>query len=442
MKFSLLAFLFVTLVMMQATLTNIMRFLGHSFSPMISALLLVSVGMHPDTVQSILWISNGNELLMVFFYLIAAYLISAVISGKKEPGYGIMAATVFAYILSILTKQQSLHLPLVIFLFLWIYRKSVSAYVRRYLRTTSAIMLIAMIIVLAINAELFINRDVTGSLFFSWWKKPFAMAGTIIYLLFPLYGWELYSWFMKNTVVTMTITGISAIVIILYICIKSVDVKKWLYFCAICMIFFFPRISLPAQDRVNVMLVFTIIPLIFIIASNVKTISKYVLIVISIMIIYSGFNTFRSFSKGIEYFTKANRDLIDYRSGNDIDQFTIAYTHPLLPTQHSLYYFKHSSFGIDTSLILPGIGIRNMFHWASIPDTVSVNRIYDTLIYRIYASEEYLNLEPNHRSDYTIYDSINGFRGYTYLKVKMNDKIGVPSHYLIYSDTGWVTLYQ
>jgi hypothetical protein len=442
MKFSLLALLCVTLAMVLATLTNVMRFLGHSFSPMISALLLVSVGMHPETVQSILWISNGNELLMVFFYIIAAYLISAVISGKKEPGYGIMVATVFAYMLSILTKQQSLHLPLVIFLFLWIYRKSISADVRRYLRTTSAIMLIAMIIVLAINAELFINRDVTGSLLSSWWKKPFAMAGTVIYLLFPFYGWKLYSLFLNNVVFTMVVSCFAATVIISYIHLRRISVNNLLYFCAICILVFIPRLSMPAGDRINVVLVFTILPLIFVVVGKTNTIWRFVLIVVSVGIIYSGYDAVLSFNKAIDYFTKSNKELIQYRYRNDNEQIMLAYTNPLMPTQHSLYYFKHAQLGVDSTFMTPGIILRNNFSWSNIPHSATIHAYGDTITFNRYSIDDHFDIDPKHRNNIKIVDSLRASRGHSYIKATITNGIIHPSKILIYTDSGWVSLSQ
>ena len=117
----------VLLLIYSAGVVIALKYILIFFKVPLSNLLLLLGGffiiLHPDTVISVLWISDVNELLMSLFYVLAVIVFFAFNNDDiRSPILG-SSLLLMCYLLSLFSKQQSMHLPL-LFLFILMTYKS------------------------------------------------------------------------------------------------------------------------------------------------------------------------------------------------------------------------------------------------------------------------------------------------------------------------------
>lgn len=225
----------------------------YGFTPtgVIIAMGLFFIAFHPDTLYSVFWISNGNELLMTIFYAGSIYSLLLLMQNGKT-GYLLFSLVLF--LISASMKQTGLHLPFLAALFLTVYPPGGS---KESHRRTVYILAGAGILAAAVSAFLHASTQYAGILgSIDVWKKPFAVAGTLLYVLNPEAGSRLYGYFLMNklyaVIAAVPVTAAAG----WYIYRKRVSMGKIFFWLAVFLLIFYPRMMAPGGDRVNMIQVF------------------------------------------------------------------------------------------------------------------------------------------------------------------------------------------
>ncbi len=440
MKAATLALLLVAIFLLMGITDRFASYFRKEVSIFGSLLIPFFVAFHPDIIESVLWISDANELLMVTFYLLALYIVSGILLGKYRPNFGSIVIAVLAFVLSVLSKQQSLHFPLLLGAFLLWKGKEIEQDKRRALWIIAGITLGIMAVILWSNVTLYLTRDSSENLFMVIWKKPFALAGTLLYILFPLYGLEIYSYFLMHKIVAITVSIFCVLICYVLIRKKYIPFKTITVYSLVIVIIFFPRIFLPASDRINVLQVFCIGTMFFaaITGNKVKMIRfSAVLIVCSLL---AGSIAFQKYRSETDYANKMNFDLEQFLSHQQGKTFVLAYYLPISTTQNSLYYVKNNKFGVDSTILYSGVVVRN-----SLTSFIKPTGFYSTVrkdTIEVYSSGPNVEIYiDNNTKAPTIIDSTYGVRGFSFLRYVLHPDVSQKSrNMIVYTDSGWVKL--
>lgn len=253
-------------------------------------LLVLVYSIYPDNYKWITWISNRTELLMILFYVLS--LLNAIkYLNREKPHFHLLVLQFVFFILSVLSKQQSFHLPF-LFLFLVWYKKKTS--ISRQGLTLLFVITLEIVLVI-VYSILNASMHEQESLIFieSLWKKPFSLVGNLLIIANPYYGEIFYNYFVlhKELAVALTLTLCSLISIALF---KSKKVSQSILIIIVYLILSFPRMFVASGSRVNSIqvLFFIIVAFTFIILHKEK-VAKYVVI---ISLVLNSFTIFKYYS--------------------------------------------------------------------------------------------------------------------------------------------------
>lgn len=315
-------------------------------------LLCLILSIHLDPLLLIIFINNRTEQLMILFYSLSLlYFIK-----YTEVFYKKYIVLSFLYfLLSVLSKQTGLHLPLVFLVFiLYEYHLSKTTYFRDKGLVYFFIFSVIIIFISTILNLYFYENQV--SIFDNLLKKPFTIFSIFIHTVIPLYSNYIHSYFIINKLyaVILFIIAFSIIILFFFLLKKKYKIKNDKIFLALALftIILIPRIFAIGSQRLNsIMLVWICISFLFI----DKFISNRVLIYSTLIILFL-FSTISFYvrSKDItasnnfkeENFAKLSK-LIDSRKSNTL--VLCSDTYDVVPYKYH-YYNKHY-FGKSDKLI-------------------------------------------------------------------------------------------
>lgn len=362
--------------------------------------------LHADTMLWIIWISNRTELLYMFFYLSSLILaFNFITSSKVKLGY--LTGFIACYLLSIFSKQQSLHLPLLMILLVFILRNSISKEKFSLLFRSSLFLSIVIPVFSIINFSLYGGRlDVLQNL----WKKPFSIVGILVYSIFPFWADSIYGYFVNNKYfAALLLFLIFLFVAIVILKNKSFIQQKHRLIKAISLaiifslIVFFPRIFLEGQNRINSIQIFWVMVLFYYFSSKVLGKKKYLLWVL--LILYCIVNA----NYSIDYLKK-NKFLnqIYYSQAIEFNRFTSShncqsviltgYLAHIIP--YESYFIEHGTFGKKNVTVAPSTYFYNAISVSSFMengpvvscfmegDQVTIKRISDFVVLRYFVENE------------------------------------------------------
>ncbi|MEW6061259.1 MAG: hypothetical protein AB1600_04880, partial [Bacteroidota bacterium] len=427
--------LLCTLLLMVGIIVQLSRYFKKDISTIGMMLSVAFVVFHPDVLQSVLWIANINELLMSMLYLLAVYTICDILLQQSSIKGVKIAIAILAFACSVLTKQQSLHLPILLIMFLVWKGKELEVEKKRALWIIAVVTLVLMFVVLLPNVKIFAERVGTENLLESLWKKPFALAGSLLYIIFPLYGLEIYSLFLVNKVYALgaAVVGFGGLVIVLkkY---KIWSLHSIIVGTLLIVVIFFPRLFLATSDRINTLqVVVTAIVAVIVVGRSKKLIAIVALIVLLTMA--GGMKSFFNLQQAVQFFDKTNRELLLFVQKKENTSYVMTYSEPFLPTVSSLFYLKHGKFGIDTSLQNSGVVVRNNLTGLVQPSAVYVSISFDSIHVDLKDRFSSIYLDKNLKQP-KILKATSGIRGFASLTFLLNEEIARKKYTLItYSDS-------
>lgn len=355
MKFFGLLLLMFLLIAMYCTIRRVQEFLDRSVPRYATALACLFFALHPDVVSSILWISNSNEVLMALFYCGSIYFL---LDDEYAPRK-LVISFVFFFLAS-LVKQQPLHYPFLIAFLLILRWKSLNDQARRNLIIVAAVGMMVIAVHTIVNYRVYVRPsdiDVVGSM----WKKPFSIVGTIFYLVFPLWGVDLYFQFLqhKQAAVLLTVLLLVPFCLIVY---RSVKLRKLLssrsFILAVIfvVIIFFPRMFAPGGIRLNTVQLFWLTLAMSIALSSIFKFRAYVVIGLLVINILAGRGLIAKYNRVDRQIINASLGLHKTFNNQPAKIYIITGTGTKLLAYISHYLIKNG-FGIDRDYTYSPIAI-------------------------------------------------------------------------------------
>jgi hypothetical protein len=293
---------------------------------------------HPDMMHCIVWISNANELLMVFFYVLALYIFAK----TKMATTSSFIAVVLLSLLSLLAKQQSMHFVLLAGLYLF---QQADNNNKNESRRAKGIIAAGLFIIVAYTVITNMVVQVNAEVFSYLWKKPFALLGTVIYILIPMGGEKIYQFFVVHKVVAASAAGIGVLLAVVYF-IRSANKKNILRLLLMALVIFFPRVLAHGGDRVNSVQVFWFTAALFYVLARYK--EKKILIVSATLLLC--LNITSSLLCEFDYIAsnaaqeKTDRDIISMTHGKE-SGFLILVAGDTYLLDYSTHYLLTGKFG-------------------------------------------------------------------------------------------------
>ena len=297
-----------------------------------------------------IWISQRNELLMILFYILSFKYYLKFLNNYNFKYFAIFA---LLYFFSFLSKQSSLHLPLVlIVLHFW-------GGTKFKINSNSYIVILGLIFIFGLIFNLyFLDENEINLVIDNLWKKPFALAGTTVITIFPLLGSIVYDYLAQNSNIALLLIIPSLILFACFYFRSRNIIKKYLYIFLIFIITFFPMLGHAVYNRNHSIQVIFFITILSLIITKYKYYIRYFYIYLLIYFILSIFNSnfkkdeYKSFVNNDNYISSKLSDYLEKRSTEDI----IIIANPKSDLLSYVYfYYKNHAFGKSNLLISPVI---------------------------------------------------------------------------------------
>jgi hypothetical protein len=389
----------------------------HSINMGIVAVLCLALGLHRDYAQSVLWISNINELLAALFYVLAFYVLIGDITKIKNT-----LIIFFFFVLSVLSKQQGLHFPILLILYRMYLSKSFSTLEKRNLHYLIAGTLFVAALLSAVNYFIYLE----GNNYFleSLWKKPFSIFGTIFYMLFPAVGEKTYNYFLIHKNFAFITTAFIMLATI-YICSIYKEYiyqirKTILSTILIAFIVFIPRIAAEGGDRLNgILLIWLTVGLSFLFSKIRRKIIYAVLFIVVIQNIYSSVivrNEFLNQENQSRYFMDK---LLDDRKEYHKPLYVVPSISKMLSATYKL---EQGKFGVYEQVYFSDVIAKNPISKEFLK-TVSVRREDNKITIEVDSnSTTYLLLNQNYNLQITNCKK-SDLRGYSTITFELPDTL-------------------
>ncbi|MEW6196860.1 MAG: hypothetical protein AB1521_17060 [Bacteroidota bacterium] len=308
-------------------------------------LVTIIFSIHLDSLVWIYWISNRTELLMSLFYVLSALFFLKYFDSPKKL---FLLLSLACYIISVLSKQSALHLPLIL-LAIFVQNKDKYEINRRNFSYYFILSILILILLSIVNALVYgTGMELISNL----WKKPFTLFGIFIHTLIPIYSTYIYNYFLVNKIAAAGL--LISLSVALFLILKYLKVKwRNVYLIILLMvIILYPRIFAYGSQRLNgIIIIWLCIGLLFLI-SMIRNKSIGMIILTSIVLLY----TFSFISRSNELlrifkFEEDNfQKLTTYLEKNKGKTLIICSdSYDLLPYKY--YYYKYNKFGVAGNLI-------------------------------------------------------------------------------------------
>ena len=178
MKYESLILLLITISLFWITLSKIQVFFNKKKNNLMIFLLSLIFSTHIIAVTPVLWISGRNELLMVLFYIICVYLLFRFLEDSNRT---LLYFVPLVFILGILSKQQMIHLPVLMLIFILFFKKNIEK--EKFIWAIRIIFLTIFISLIFVLLNLFYIIDTSDNVSFLWEnisKKPFSIIGSLV----------------------------------------------------------------------------------------------------------------------------------------------------------------------------------------------------------------------------------------------------------------------
>lgn len=329
----------------------------NNFMLLFFCMLLLSI--HLDALTWIYWISDRTELLGLFFYACSISCLFKYFLSSKN--YYLILLIVF-YCFSILSKQQGLHLPiLVVFIYLLLKIKIKTALTKELLYAL-IFMLAVMFFYSILNYALYSSDIKVAENFY---KKPFSLAGNILNTLVPFLSWKIYNFFILDKYTALVVGILITAMILFFIRKKKLGLYKAGFFLLFILIISYPRIFAIGNQRINgIYLFWLIVGIYFLFLNRFNLYTKIFLLFTVLFYSYSFINRIQNdltiLKKNYNEITEL-KEIMDQNSGQHI-KILAAENSSIIP--YKLFFYKYHEFGCDTTLkILPVYFDRSLIYY-------------------------------------------------------------------------------
>ncbi len=329
-------------------LKTITELLKKKFNYWLALLVTIVFSIHPSSLMWVYWISNRTELLGLLFYSLSILFFLKYFIEKKSIYVFLVIAF---YLLSILSKQQGLHLP-ILFLFALFFLS------HHFIKREKRILIAAYICTGLMFFYSLLNYLIYGStldLSQNLIKKPLSLLGDILHAAFPIASQNIYNFFLLNKRIAVILLIILLVGFILFVVYRKVSIKNISKFVLFTFIIFYPRIMAVGGIRLNGIIVFWLMIGLYLLLTKLVTKEKVLKPIVSSIIALSVFTFFiaaKSYDNNLTKYKKQVNEL--GRILNDNKDVSIISDQFPETIKQEIYYLKNNSFGVDTTFkVLP-----------------------------------------------------------------------------------------
>lgn len=343
-KFNGLFFLCCSVLLMYLTLKKLMHYLKVDVSKKLIFLGTLFYFLHPDSLLMVTWISNKTEVINIIFYLTTILLFLTYFENTKSKH---LIFSVVSYLLAVLTKQQSIHLPIILLLiFLFYFRRRY-----HYNYKTIIFYFISLFTLFAATSiiNIYFGQESIPIVIQNFWKKPFSIISITLFSIQPLVGEWMLSYFIMHKNQALALLIIILLIFIFFYRKYKVDIninnKMVISVLLFYLISFYPRLLAASGTRINTVQIFWLIVIIFLISIWIIKLARYKSILLSIVILFNLANFVYSINKELRISTITNKRIAMFdKEFQDSEVFIIACPDILL-LPYQLFYFRNGIFG-------------------------------------------------------------------------------------------------
>ncbi len=248
MKFTTLIFHLAFITSFYFLLAELCTLVGIKLNKWIILVLTTLVSFHPDNIKWIIYINNRTELLVVLFYTLGLLTLIKYIGSKNGKVTLAIGALCF-FIFSTLSKEQSMHFPLLPIFAIILMKNKISSDKKQNLLIISIVGMAFVIVLLLIHAKLYSAQ--TNLVYANIWKKPFSMLGTLLCVINPYSGELIYQFFLNNRSLALISLLVFVVTITYYFVKTRPNLKTVVVFASFCVAIFIPRIFAAGGSRLN-----------------------------------------------------------------------------------------------------------------------------------------------------------------------------------------------
>ncbi len=250
MKFIGVALFSTNCVLVAVFVRLLARTFSFKFDPLLAGLGALTYAFHHNNFYATVWIANQNESLMSGAYLLSLIaVLRYVLTGRTW----YLVAGIFAFTVSALFKQQSLHFPLLFLLIVFRFPNILDVRKRKTLIIGSVVAggIAAILAVLGSHVYLFGAEPGSVDLMGALWKKPFSIAGTFLYVCLPAWYMEIYNHFLFHK--SHVVVPVMLIALVLFFLLRRSRISSGhiLTTVLVYIIISFPRMFANRSDRIN-----------------------------------------------------------------------------------------------------------------------------------------------------------------------------------------------
>jgi len=330
-------------------IVNISRFMKINPNYKIALFITLIFSLFPDNSIWIYEINNQTELLLIFFYLLAiSFYLQYLMEERQKEAY--LFFYILCYFLSILSKQQSLHLPVLMLFITYFVKNNLERERYNHALLTNFVGIAILIVISLLNYSL-LNYHLS---LIDLLKKPVAALGILINSFIPVFTEHLYySILFSDNNLWYIILSILLVCIILFAFIKKYGLKNVSLFLAGYIIILYPRIYTGFSRRINTIIIFWCLLLIFIAFqkfSSGRIKNWFMTIYTTIILLGSSINfiySHQKFEKSMQQTASLNKFI---ELNKEIDTFYIACSFMQYLNPYELYFYTNNSFGKDTRI--------------------------------------------------------------------------------------------
>ncbi len=354
-------------------------------------LTVLCLNFHPVTSYYFLFISQQNSLIMCLFLVCSFISIMKLVKTNKL-SWGI--TSVLFYSLSLLSKQHSASYPLIILILFFVYRSYFNNKVKKKIKLIISLNLIITIIYFLL---FYLLSDSLRIYFFTYiHKKPFVIASSVLYFLFPYKFFQIYDFFMYNYYISV-ISFISLIILLLLFIIKVKKIRIFLIIAFVFAMSFFPQILMDNTPRnLNIQILVLLISTVILFIYKYKTILVYFLIFSLVIYFLSSIENAEIIKRKSDY-TDYSVDKFLNTFKNNYGNYLIVLTFGNFMFNDFLYYKLYKDFGrFDLNILNVDFVLKEseILGYNKLQELAYVSKFSDTLYYRSIHEIAYFTFLP------------------------------------------------
>ena len=308
-------------------------------------LIVLLFSSYPANYYWIVWLSNRTELLVALFYCLSFLFYFKFLNQDYDKSkYLILSFTFFC--LSILSKQQSYHIPFILIILNYLFKERIIFSKRRWIN--KLIILEILILVPLIFLNLF-SQSADASLFISsLWKKPFAIIGSLLFIINPYFGEYLYTFFLfhKGAVIFLAVLIFILISIFYLRYRKKFQFRDVIAVAVLILVSYFPRFFTVTGGRINTIQVIIFVVILFILRDKLKRNIYYIVVVLLLTTNILTTILFFNVEKRVQ---KYHKELIEELSSVADQNTYILAKYDLnlnkVAVSYELYFIRNGKFG-------------------------------------------------------------------------------------------------